>query len=163
QALSQGMAVRGSYPCRVTRYSDLLLDETEVKNLGTALAGDPARRHFGESVPREVADNMPAGLDEFLLEQHQITAADLTRDARRRAARRSRASWRYARAATRKRTSIGGRSSRRSGRTWSTAWSGTRHTPRCRSWCAPKRAGCGATRMFPRATITPARRGSTRI
>jgi len=33
---------------------------------------------------------------------------------------------------------------------------------RCRSWCAAKRAGCGATRTFPPGTITRAPRGSTR-
>src|SRR6266853_248018 len=33
QALFQGMTVRGSYPFRVTRNSDLFLDEEEIKNL----------------------------------------------------------------------------------------------------------------------------------
>jgi len=73
------MTVRGSYPFRVTRNSDLFLDEEEIKNLRTALAGELPQRHFGDSVRLEVADNMPAELEQFLLEQFQLTAADLYR------------------------------------------------------------------------------------
>src|SRR5712692_771001 len=79
QALFQGMTVRGSYPFRVTRNSDLFLDEEEFKNLRTALAGELPQRHFGDSVRLEVADNMPAELEQFLLEQFQLTADDLYR------------------------------------------------------------------------------------
>jgi len=79
QALFQGMTVRGSYPFRVTRNSDLFLDEEEFKNLRTALAGELPQRHFGDSVRLEVADNMPAELGQFLLEQFQLTADDLYR------------------------------------------------------------------------------------
>src|SRR2546428_125910 len=55
QALFQGMTVRGSYPFRVTRNSDLFLDEEEIKNLRTALAGELSQRHFGDSVRLVVA------------------------------------------------------------------------------------------------------------
>jgi len=79
QALFQGMTVRGSYPFRVTRNSDLFLDEEEIKNLRTALAGELSQRHFGDSVRLEVADNMPAELEQFLLEQFQLAADDLYR------------------------------------------------------------------------------------
>jgi polyphosphate kinase len=79
QALFQGMTVRGSYPFRVTRNSDLFLDEEEFKDLRTALAGELPQRHFGDSVRLEVADNMPAELEQFLLEQFQLTADDLYR------------------------------------------------------------------------------------
>src|SRR6059036_2256903 len=72
QALFQGMTVRGSYPFRVTRNSDLFLDEEEIKNLRTALAGELSQRHFGDSVRLEVADNLPAELEQFLLEQFQL-------------------------------------------------------------------------------------------
>src|SRR5258708_6075910 len=79
QALFQGMTVRGSYPFRVTRNSDLFLDEEEFKNLRTALAGELPQRHFGDSVRLEVADNMPAELEQFLLGQFQLNADDLYR------------------------------------------------------------------------------------
>ena len=79
QALFQGMSVRGSYPFRVTRNSDLFLDEEEIKNLRTALAGELSQRHFGDSVRLEVAENMPAELEKFLLEQFQLVSEDLYR------------------------------------------------------------------------------------
>ena len=79
QALFQGMTVRGSYPFRVTRNSDLFLDEEEIKNLRTALAGELSQRHFGDSVRLEVAENMPTDLEQFLLEQFQLTSDDLYR------------------------------------------------------------------------------------
>src|SRR5499427_3453870 len=79
QALFQGMTVRGSYPFRVTRNSDLFLDEEEIKNLRTALAGELSQRHFGDSVRLEVAENMPTELEQFLLEQFQLTTDDLYR------------------------------------------------------------------------------------
>ena len=79
QALFQGMTVRGSYPFRVTRNSDLFLDEEEIKDLRTALAGELSQRHFGDSVRLEVADNMPVELEQFLLEQFQLTTDDLYR------------------------------------------------------------------------------------
>jgi len=79
QALFQGMTVRGSYPFRVTRNSDLFLDEEEIKNLRTALAGELSQRHFGDSVRLEVAENMPIELEQFLLEQFQLTPDDLYR------------------------------------------------------------------------------------
>ena len=79
QALFQGMTVRGSYPFRVTRNSDLFLDEEEIKNLRTALAGELSQRHFGDSVRLEVAENMPTELEQFLLEQFQLANDDLYR------------------------------------------------------------------------------------
>ena len=79
QALFQGMTVRGSYPFRVTRNSDLFLDEEEIKNLRTALAGELSQRHFGDSVRLEVAENMPTELEQFLLGQFQLASDDLYR------------------------------------------------------------------------------------
>jgi polyphosphate kinase len=79
QALFQGMTVRGSFPFRVTRNSDLFLDEEEIKNLRTALAGELSQRHFGDSVRLEVAANMPTDLEQFLLGQFQLGSDDLYR------------------------------------------------------------------------------------
>jgi len=79
QALFQGMTVLGSYPFRVTRNSDLFLDEEEIKNLRTALAGELPQRHFGNSVRLEVADNMPQEMESFLLEQFALASEDLYR------------------------------------------------------------------------------------
>jgi polyphosphate kinase len=52
-----GMNVLGCYQFRVTRNSDLFVDEEEVKNLRIALQGELPQRHFGDAVRLEVADN----------------------------------------------------------------------------------------------------------
>src|SRR5205814_7056642 len=77
--LFQGMSVLGSWPFRVTRNSDLWLDEEEIKNMRIALQGELPQRHFGDSVRLEIADNMPAEMEQFLLEQFQLAADDLYR------------------------------------------------------------------------------------
>ena len=52
-----GMEVLGCYQFRVTRNSDLFVDEEEVKNLRLSLQGELPQRHFGDAVRLEVADN----------------------------------------------------------------------------------------------------------
>ena len=59
--LFAGMKVLGCYQFRVTRNSDLFVDEEEVKDLRTALQGELPQRHFGDAVRLEVADNCPPG------------------------------------------------------------------------------------------------------
>ncbi|HWW72831.1 MAG TPA: polyphosphate kinase 1 [Duganella sp.] len=54
---------------RVTRDSDLWVDEDEVKNLRQALQGELQGRQFGTSVRLEVAKNCPPELSQFLLDQ----------------------------------------------------------------------------------------------
>ena len=54
---------------RVTRDSDLWVDEDEVKNLRQALKGELLGRQFGASVRLEVAKNCPEELSQFLLDQ----------------------------------------------------------------------------------------------
>ncbi|MFA9216212.1 MAG: polyphosphate kinase 1 [Sphingomonadaceae bacterium] len=54
---------------RVTRDSDLWVDEDEVKNLRQALKGELQGRQFGTSVRLEVARNCPPELSQFLLDQ----------------------------------------------------------------------------------------------
>ena len=55
--LFAGMNVLGCYQFRVTRNSDLFVDEEEVKDLRNALQGELPQRHFGDAVRLEVADN----------------------------------------------------------------------------------------------------------
>ncbi len=57
---------------RVTRDSDLWVDEEEVKNLRQALKGELQTRQFGFAVRLEVAQNCPHHLAKFLLEQFNI-------------------------------------------------------------------------------------------
>ena len=57
---------------RVTRDSDLWVDEEEVKNLRQALKGELQTRQFGFAVRLEVAQNCPPHLSQFLLDQFDI-------------------------------------------------------------------------------------------
>ena len=52
-----GMEVLGCFQFRVTRNSDLFVDEEEVKNLRLSLQGELPQRHFGDAVRLEIADN----------------------------------------------------------------------------------------------------------
>ena len=75
--LFAGMNVRGCYQFRVTRNSDLFVDEEEVKNLRIALQGELSQRHLGNAVRLEVADSCPQAMAEFLLEQTELGPEDL--------------------------------------------------------------------------------------
>ena len=77
--LFPGMRVKGCYQFRVTRNSDLWIDEEEVENLLHALKGELQSRRFGAAVRLEVADNCPADAETYLLEQMELTEADLYR------------------------------------------------------------------------------------
>jgi polyphosphate kinase len=77
--LFTGMKVLGCYQFRVTRNSDLFVDEEEIKNLRIALQGELLHRHFGDAVRLEVADNCSERMAEFLLLQFGLDAKDLYR------------------------------------------------------------------------------------
>ncbi len=70
--LFPGRDVKSYSQFRVTRDSDLWVDEEEVKNLRQALKGELQTRHFGFAVRLEVAENCPANLSDFLLNQFNI-------------------------------------------------------------------------------------------
>ena len=78
-ALFEGMEIIGSYPFRVTRNSDLFLDEEEIKDLRAALQGELPQRHYGDSVRLEIATGCPAELEQFLLHQFELGDTDLYR------------------------------------------------------------------------------------
>lgn len=71
--LFPGMDVTGFYQFRVTRNSDLFVDEEEVDDLMDALEGELAYRDFGDAVRLEVAHNCPEDMTRFLLEMHKLT------------------------------------------------------------------------------------------
>jgi polyphosphate kinase len=77
--LFAGMNVKGCYQFRVTRNSDLFVDEEEIKNLHTALRGELLHRHFGDAVRLEAADNCSQHMVDFLLQQFSLDATDLYR------------------------------------------------------------------------------------
>jgi polyphosphate kinase len=77
--LFSGMQVLGCHQFRVTRNSDLFVDDEEVKNLRTTLQGELPQRHFGDAVRLEVADNCSEGMTSFLLQQFELDPIDLYR------------------------------------------------------------------------------------
>ena len=62
---------------RLTRDSDLWVDEEEVKNLRQALQGELQSRQFGAAVRLEVAKNCPEDLAQFLLNQFSLDRSRL--------------------------------------------------------------------------------------
>jgi polyphosphate kinase len=77
--LFAGMTVRGCYQFRVTRNSNLFVDEEEVTNLRTKLQGELPQRHFGDAVRLEVAESCSDSMVEFLLDQFGLSREDLYR------------------------------------------------------------------------------------
>jgi polyphosphate kinase len=77
--LFSGMTVLGCYQFRVTRNSNLFVDEEEVTNLRTKLQGELPHRHFGDAVRLEVAQSTTETLTDFLLWQFGLEASDLYR------------------------------------------------------------------------------------
>lgn len=75
--LFAGMEIKGCYQFRVTRNSDLYVDEEEVKNLRLALQGELPQRNFGDAVRLEVADLCPPHMCDFLLQQFGLGPDDL--------------------------------------------------------------------------------------
>jgi polyphosphate kinase len=75
--LFSGMTVRGCYQFRVTRNSELFVDEEEVKNLREALQGELPHRHYGDAVRLEVADNCTPAMTAFLQQQFGLAASEV--------------------------------------------------------------------------------------
>jgi polyphosphate kinase len=64
---------------RVTRHSDLAVDEDDVRNLRTALRLGLQHRHYGQAVRLEVSAGCSEHLSSFLLEQFNLPAQALYR------------------------------------------------------------------------------------
>jgi polyphosphate kinase len=77
--LFTGMEINGCYQFRVTRNSDLFVDDEEVDDLMTALEGELLESRYGAAVRLEIAHDSPEELAEYLLEQFQLTRSDLYR------------------------------------------------------------------------------------
>lgn len=64
---------------RVTRHSDLAVDEDDVSNLRMALRQGLQHRHYGQAVRLEVSSSCSQQLSDFLLEQLELPAQALFR------------------------------------------------------------------------------------
>jgi polyphosphate kinase len=77
--LFPGRAIEGFSQFRVTRDSDLAVDEQEVTNLRQALRAGLTQRQFGHAVRLEVATSCLESLARFLLNQFQLPEQALYR------------------------------------------------------------------------------------
>jgi polyphosphate kinase len=72
-----GMRMRGCYQFRVTRNSDLFVEQEEVDDLLRAVQGELASRRYGDAVRLETAHDCPDEILAYLLEQFGLTDSDL--------------------------------------------------------------------------------------
>jgi polyphosphate kinase len=79
ERLFPGMTVTGCYQFRVTRDSELFVDEEATDDLMRALQGELSERRFGDGVRLEVAHNCPNNMVKFLLDQFHLGETDLFR------------------------------------------------------------------------------------
>jgi polyphosphate kinase len=77
--LFPGMDVHGCYPFRVTRNSDLFVDEEEIDDLRRALEGELAHRRYGAAVRLETSTDCPEEIVDFLLQHFSLERQDLYR------------------------------------------------------------------------------------
>ncbi|MGM0554191.1 MAG: polyphosphate kinase 1 [Pseudomonadota bacterium] len=75
--LFRGMQVTGCYQFRLTRNSDLFVQEEEIDDLLNALEGELPQRNYGAGVRLEVADNCPREVADFLLSEFHLGPDDL--------------------------------------------------------------------------------------
>ena len=78
-ALFPGRQVGQFSQFRVTRHSDLAVDEDDVTNLRTALRQGLEHRHFGQAVRLEVSAGCSSYLSDFLLKQFDLPEQSLYR------------------------------------------------------------------------------------
>src|ERR1700737_4353516 len=79
QKLFAGIEVLGCYQFRVTRNSDLFVDEEEIDDLRRALEGELAHRRYGAAVRLETSSDCPEDMVQFLLHQFALTDVDMYR------------------------------------------------------------------------------------
>ncbi|MGH8178597.1 MAG: polyphosphate kinase 1 [Steroidobacter sp.] len=75
--LFSGMKVAGAWQFRVTRNSDLFVDDEEVDNLLRAIEGELAQRRYGAAVRLETSLDCPEEITDFLLRHFALTKDDL--------------------------------------------------------------------------------------
>jgi polyphosphate kinase len=75
--LFPGMSITGCYQFRLTRNSDLFVDEEAVEDLASAVKTELLARRYGSAVRLEIAADCPEAISSFLLAQHALTESDL--------------------------------------------------------------------------------------
>ena len=77
QNLFAGLEVDGCYQFRVTRNSNLYVDDEEVSDLVRALEGQLEASRYGAAVRIEIGHECPDDLREFLLDHFKLNTEDL--------------------------------------------------------------------------------------
>src|SRR5690606_34745755 len=81
--LFPGMQVKGSYQFRVTRNSELFVDEDEVENIALALRDELKGRGYARPVRLEVADNCPKAVVDTLMQNFELSDSEIDRKSTR--------------------------------------------------------------------------------
>ena len=76
-SLFPGLGVEGCYQFRVTRNSNLYVDEEEVSDLVRALEGELEASRYGAAVRIEVGHECPEDLQQFLLDHFDLAHEDM--------------------------------------------------------------------------------------
>lgn len=79
QELFPGMTIKGVYQFRVTRNSDLYVDDEEVTDLRTALQGELSQRQFGDAVRLEVSESISEPMLKLLRNEFGLNESDCYR------------------------------------------------------------------------------------
>lgn len=79
QELFPGMEAHGVFQWRVTRNSDLFVDEEEVTNLRQALQGELSQRNFGSAVRLEIDQLTPPHIEALLQTEFGLRPGDTYR------------------------------------------------------------------------------------
>jgi len=77
--LFPGMRVKGAYPFRVTRNSELFVDEEEVENLAHALRDELRGRGYAQAVRLEISESCPKDIAEFLMRNFELDPTQVYR------------------------------------------------------------------------------------
>jgi polyphosphate kinase len=77
--LFPGLKIHGVHQFRVTRNSDVSVDDDEVSDKRDALADELVERNFGDAVRLEVSANTPSYLEKLLLEEFSLRERDVFR------------------------------------------------------------------------------------
>lgn len=75
--LFPGLTVEGCYQFRLTRNSNMYVDEEEIDDLLKAMQGELPHRQYGAAVRLEVAEHCPEETVGFLLDQFELNRKDL--------------------------------------------------------------------------------------
>jgi len=77
--LFPGMRVTGAYQFRVTRNSELTVDEDDVQNLALALRDELRGRGFARAARLEIVDTCPKPVADYLMHNFELTESDVYR------------------------------------------------------------------------------------